>query len=106
MGIAIGLYAFRFLGTEFLPELNEGSIWVRATLPYSISLDTSMAKAEQMRAIMIKFPQVRRIMSQTGRPDDGTDVAGFYNNEFRRLALSAGRMGTQDNEGRADRHNG
>jgi cobalt-zinc-cadmium resistance protein CzcA len=80
--IAIGLYAFKFLGTEFLPELNEGSIWVRATLPYSISLDTSMSKAEQMRAIMIKFPQVRRIMSQTGRPDDGTDVAGFYNNEF------------------------
>jgi len=80
--IAIGLYAFKFLGTEFLPELNEGSIWVRATLPYSISLDTSMAKAGQMRAIMIKFPQVRRIMSQTGRPDDGTDVAGFYNNEF------------------------
>ena len=41
-----------------------------------------MAKAQQMRAIMMKFPQVRRIMSQTGRPDDGTDVAGFYNNEF------------------------
>jgi cobalt-zinc-cadmium resistance protein CzcA len=41
-----------------------------------------MSKAQQMRAIMIKFPQVRRIMSQTGRPDDGTDVAGFYNNEF------------------------
>ncbi|HEY4334606.1 MAG TPA: CusA/CzcA family heavy metal efflux RND transporter [Puia sp.] len=80
--IAIGLYAFRFLGTEFLPELNEGSIWVRATLPYSISLDTSQAKAAQMRSILIKFPQVRRIMSQTGRPDDGTDVAGFYNNEF------------------------
>ncbi|HEY4287346.1 MAG TPA: CusA/CzcA family heavy metal efflux RND transporter [Puia sp.] len=82
IAIAAGLYAFRFLGSEFLPELNEGSIWVRATLPYSISLDTSMAKAQQMRAIMVKFPQVRRIMSQTGRPDDGTDVAGFYNNEF------------------------
>ena len=82
IGIIIGLYAFNFLGTEFLPELNEGSIWVRATLPYSISLDTSVAKADQMRAIMMKFPQVRRIMSQTGRPDDGTDVAGFYNNEF------------------------
>jgi len=82
IGIVIGLYAFNFLGTEFLPELNEGSIWVRATLPYSISLDTSVAKADQMRAIMMKFPQVRRIMSQTGRPDDGTDVAGFYNNEF------------------------
>lgn len=82
IAIAAGLYAFRFLGSEFLPELNEGSIWVRATLPYSISLDTSMAKAQQMRAIMVRFPQVRRVMSQTGRPDDGTDVAGFYNNEF------------------------
>jgi heavy metal efflux system protein len=82
VGIAIGLYAFKFLGSEFLPELNEGSIWVRATMPYSISLDTSVAKAEQMRQIMMRFPQVRRIMSQTGRPDDGTDVAGFYNNEF------------------------
>jgi len=80
--IAIGLYSFKFLGSEFLPELNEGSIWVRATLPYSISLDTSVVRAEQMRAIMMRFPQVKRVMSQTGRPDDGTDVAGFYNNEF------------------------
>jgi len=80
--IAVGLYSFKFLGSEFLPELNEGSIWVRATLPYSISLDTSVARAQQMRAIMMRFPQVKRVMSQTGRPDDGTDVAGFYNNEF------------------------
>jgi len=77
-----GLWSFKFLGSEFLPELNEGSIWVRATLPYSISLDSSVVRAEQMRAIMMRFPQVRRVMSQTGRPDDGTDVAGFYNNEF------------------------
>jgi cobalt-zinc-cadmium resistance protein CzcA len=82
VGVVAGLYAFRFLGSEFLPELNEGSIWVRATLPYSISLDTSQSKAEEMRQIMMRFPQVRRVMSQTGRPDDGTDVAGFYNNEF------------------------
>jgi cobalt-zinc-cadmium resistance protein CzcA len=80
--IAAGLYSFKFLGSEFLPELNEGSIWVRATLPYSISLDSSVTRATQMRAIMMKFPQVKRVMSQTGRPDDGTDVAGFYNNEF------------------------
>lgn len=80
--IVVGLYSFKFLGSEFLPELNEGSIWVRATLPYSISLDTSVARAQQMRAIMMRFPQVKRVMSQTGRPDDGTDVAGFYNNEF------------------------
>ncbi len=82
IGVIAGLYAFRFLGSEFLPELNEGSIWVRATLPYSISLDTSVAKARQMQEIMMRFPQVRRVMCQTGRPDDGTDVAGFYNNEF------------------------
>jgi heavy metal efflux system protein len=82
VGVVGGFYCFRFLGSEFLPELNEGSIWVRATLPYSISLDTSVAKAREMQAIMMKFPQVRRIMCQTGRPDDGTDVAGFYNNEF------------------------
>ncbi|HUB62431.1 MAG TPA: CusA/CzcA family heavy metal efflux RND transporter [Puia sp.] len=82
VGVIAGLYAFRFLGSEFLPELNEGSIWLRATLPYSISLDTSVARARQMQAILMRFPQVRRVMCQTGRPDDGTDVAGFYNNEF------------------------
>ena len=82
IGVLAGFYSFRFLGSEFLPELNEGSIWVRATLPYSISLDTSVAKARQMQEIMMRFPQVHRVMCQTGRPDDGTDVAGFYNNEF------------------------
>jgi len=82
IGVVAGFYAFRFLGSEFLPELNEGSIWIRATLPYSISLDTSVAKAKQMQQIMMRFPQVHRVMCQTGRPDDGTDVAGFYNNEF------------------------
>jgi heavy metal efflux system protein len=82
IGVIAGLYAFRFLGSEFLPELNEGSIWLRATLPYSISLDTSVGKARQMQAILMRFPQVHRVICQTGRPDDGTDVAGFYNNEF------------------------
>ncbi|HVY76400.1 MAG TPA: CusA/CzcA family heavy metal efflux RND transporter [Puia sp.] len=80
--IVLGLYAFKFLGSEFLPELNEGSIWVRATMPYSISLDKSVQVANQMRQIMMTFPQIRKVVSQTGRPDDGTDVTGFYNNEF------------------------
>ena len=80
--IVLGLYSFKFLGTEFLPELNEGSIWVRATMPYSIDLDKSVQVANQMRSIMMQYPQVRKVVSQTGRPDDGTDVAGFYNNEF------------------------
>lgn len=80
--IAIGLFSFRFLGTEFLPELDEGAIWLRVQLPYSVSLDKSVEVAQQVRQKMIQFPQVKNIVSQTGRPDDGTDVAGFYNNEF------------------------
>jgi cobalt-zinc-cadmium resistance protein CzcA len=80
--IIVGLYSFKFLGTEFLPELDEGSIWLRVQLPYSISLEKSVEVAKQVREKMITFPQVKNIVSQTGRPDDGTDVTGFYNNEF------------------------
>ncbi len=80
--IIIGLYSFKFLGSEFLPELDEGSIWLRVQLPYSVSLDQSVTISKDVRAKMMTFPQVSNIVSQTGRPDDGTDVAGFYNNEF------------------------
>jgi len=80
--IVIGLFSFTFLGSEFLPEINEGAIWLRAQLPYSVSLDKSIEISKQIRATVIKFPQVQNVVSQTGRPDDGTDVAGFYNNEF------------------------
>ncbi len=78
----VGLYSFRHLGSEFLPELNEGSIWLRVQTPYSISLDKSVEISKKARAILMKFPQVKYCVSQTGRPDDGTDVAGYYNNEF------------------------
>ena len=80
--IAIGLFSFRFLGSEFLPELDEGSIWLRVQLPYSVSLDKSVKVSKEVTASLMNFPQVKNIISQTGRPDDGTDVAGFYNNEF------------------------
>ncbi len=80
--MAIGLYSFTFLGSEFLPELDEGSIWLRVQTPYSISLDKSVQVASQVRKILTTFPEVKYVVSQTGRPDDGTDVAGFYNNEF------------------------
>ncbi|HLY70237.1 MAG TPA: efflux RND transporter permease subunit, partial [Puia sp.] len=80
--IIIGLFSFKFLGSEFLPELDEGSIWLRVQLPYSISLDKSVEVARQVKATLMNFPQVKNVISQTGRPDDGTDVAGFYNNEF------------------------
>ena len=80
--MVIGIYSFKYLGSEFLPELNEGSIWLRIQTPYSISLDKSVEISTKARKILIEFPQVKYCVSQTGRPDDGTDVAGFYNNEF------------------------
>jgi cobalt-zinc-cadmium resistance protein CzcA len=82
IAMAIGLFSFKFLGSEFLPELDEGSIWLRVQLPYSVSLDKSVETAKEVRHILMTFPQVKCVVSQTGRPDDGTDVAGFYNNEF------------------------
>ncbi|HTB27225.1 MAG TPA: CusA/CzcA family heavy metal efflux RND transporter [Puia sp.] len=80
--IILGFYAFKLLGSEFLPELDEGAIWIRAQLPYSASLKKSSEVADQIRGMLMEFPQVKHVASQTGRPDDGTDVTGFYNNEF------------------------
>jgi len=80
--IVIGLCSFKFLGSEFIPDLDEGSIYLRAQLPYSVSLDKSIECSKQIRSILMQFPQVQNLISQTGRPDDGTDVTGFYNNEF------------------------
>lgn len=79
--VVLGMFSFRFLGSEFMPELNEGSLWIRASLPYSISLDRSKEVANEIRTILLTFPQVSKVVSQTGRPDDGTDVTGFYNIE-------------------------
>lgn len=82
LAAAAGLWCFTLLGTEFLPQLNEGSIYIRATLPQSISLDESVKLANNMRRLLTTFPEVRQVMSQTGRPNDGTDATGFYNIEF------------------------
>lgn len=80
--VVIGLGLFKFLGSEFLPELDEGAIYIRATCPLSISLDESRTLADKMRKIIRTFPEVKQVMSQTGRPNDGTDATGFYNIEF------------------------
>ncbi len=77
-----GLWCFILLGSEFLPQLNEGSIYIRATLPQSISLDESVRLANRMRRNLSAYPEVRQVLSQTGRPNDGTDATGFYNIEF------------------------
>ena len=79
---AVGIWSFTLLGSEFLPQLNEGSIYIRATLPQSISLDESVTLANQIRRKLAAYPEVRQVLSQTGRPNDGTDATGFYNIEF------------------------
>lgn len=71
-----------FLGREFMPELEEGNLWIRGTFPINITLDEASKEVEVARKIMRKYPEVRVVVSQTGRPDDGTDPTGFYNSEF------------------------
>jgi len=80
--IAVVLSLFPLLGGEFLPKLEEGNIWVRATLPLSVSLNRATTVAQEARSIFLSFPEVSMVLSQVGRPDDGTDATGFFNAEF------------------------
>jgi heavy metal efflux system protein len=80
--ILLALLAVRTLGLEFLPKLEEGNLWIRATFPQSVSLEDSNAYVNRMRAAMRKYPEVQTVVSQHGRPDDGTDATGFFNAEF------------------------
>src|SRR5437879_5240775 len=70
------------LGSEFMPELEEGNLYVRGTLSVNVSLEEAADKARKARAIMRQYAEVELIASQVGRPDDGTDPTGFYNAEF------------------------
>jgi heavy metal efflux system protein len=74
--------AIRSLGLEFLPKLEEGNLWIRATMPSTISLEEGNSYVNRMRALIAGFPEVESVVSQHGRPDDGTDAAGFFNAEF------------------------
>ena len=84
MGILLVLagFAARPLGLEFLPKLEEGNLWIRATMPASISLEESNRYVDEMRKIIKSYPEVEISVSQHGRPDDGTDTSGFFNAEF------------------------
>jgi cobalt-zinc-cadmium resistance protein CzcA len=73
---------FPLLGREFMPKLEEGNFWIRATLPQSVSLEESAKHVGRMRQIIRSHPEVVTVTSQLGRPDDGTDVTGFHNMEF------------------------
>ncbi|HXA35722.1 MAG TPA: CusA/CzcA family heavy metal efflux RND transporter [Steroidobacteraceae bacterium] len=78
----LAIFAVRSLGLEFLPSLEEGNLWVRATFPQSISLEASDPYVNRMRVLMSAYPEVEAVVSQHGRPDDGTDATGFFNAEF------------------------
>ena len=80
--IAAAGVAVQSLGLEFLPKLEEGNFWIRATLPESISLEEGNAYVNDMRRLIKSFPEVETVISQHGRPDDGTDATGFFNAEF------------------------
>ncbi|MGM5630586.1 CusA/CzcA family heavy metal efflux RND transporter [Apibacter raozihei] len=73
---------FSFWGTEFIPSMNEGAIYIRATLPNSINLDESVRITKEMKKKLRKFDEVKFVLTQTGRPNDGTDATGFFNIEF------------------------
>ncbi len=89
LGISAVLFAFAIylsvggpIGSEFLPHLDEGSIWVRGTLPPSVGPTTSIDFTNKARLVMASFPEVTKVVSQTGRPDDGTDTTGFFDTEY------------------------
>jgi cobalt-zinc-cadmium resistance protein CzcA len=80
--IGATLLLIPFIGGEFMPHLDEGALWVRATMPYTISYEESAKIAPQIRDILMSYPQVTEVGSELGRPDDGTDPTGFFNVEF------------------------
>jgi cobalt-zinc-cadmium resistance protein CzcA len=89
LGIATVLFAIAIyltvggpIGSEFLPHLDEGSIWVRGTLAPSEGPTASIELTNKARLVLASFPEVTQVVSQTGRPDDGTDTAGFFNTEY------------------------
>ena len=80
--LLVSLLIFADVGAEFMPHLDEGALWVRATMPYTISFDESAKIVPQIRSIIGSFPEVTVVGSEHGRPDDGTDPTGFFNAEF------------------------
>src|ERR1700689_2550977 len=79
---AATLLLIPFIGGEFMPHLDEGALWVRATMPYTVSFEEGSKFSPQVRNILMKYPMVTDVGSELGRPDDGTDPTGFFNDEF------------------------
>ncbi len=89
--LALCLFKFMHYGSEFLPKLNEGAIYIRATLPNSVNLKESTRLTSEMKNLMQKdCEEIDFILTQTGRPNDGTDPTGFFNIEFNVQLKDAG----------------
>ncbi len=87
VGVCVLLFAaslalIPFIGAEFMPHLDEGSIWIRATMPYTISWEEASKLAPQIREMLLGFPQVTTTANELGRDDGGTDPIGFFNDEY------------------------
>lgn len=80
--LGASLLLIPIIGAEFMPQLDEGALWVRATMPYTISFEESSKLTPEIRKILRSFPEVTTVASEHGRPDDGTDPTGFFNAEF------------------------
>lgn len=80
--LALSLLLIPRIGAEFMPQLDEGALWVRATMPYTISFEEASKITPQVRQVLRSFPEVTTVASELGRPDDGTDSTGFFNVEF------------------------
>jgi cobalt-zinc-cadmium resistance protein CzcA len=82
IALILSLALMPFVGAEFMPHLDEGALWVRATMPYTISYDEAARITPKIRDVLASFPDVTTVASELGRPDDGTDPTGFFNVEF------------------------
>jgi heavy metal efflux system protein len=80
--IVVTMASLPFLGREFMPALEEGNIYIRGTFPVKVSLEEVTRRSRTARLILRKYPEVKAVLAQMGRPDDGTDPTGFYNSEF------------------------
>ena len=94
------------IGAEFMPHLDEGALWVRATMPYTISFDEAAKITPQIRDVLRSFPEITTVASELGRPDDGTDSTGFFNvGILCRAQTLFGMAGLLPHQGGADRSN-
>lgn len=91
LALLVTVLLTRLIGGQFMPKLEEGDLWVRATLPVDASFASAAGLASQLRHVLMRFPEVSHVVSQVGRPDDGTDVVTFNNIEFHVQLLPAGR---------------